>query len=123
MKYLIFIASFISFSQVYAQDTPAFIGCWTDSREERMADTDLSIYRPCDYKEFPASRYRFTMEINEDNTCSWLHLAANDAHYMKDGTWTFDGKNSTLVIFDESQKEIKRFEIEYMDEHILKVTN
>jgi len=62
------------------------------------------------------------MEINEDNTCSWLHLAANDAHYMKDGTWTFDGKNSTLVIFDESQKEIKRFEIEYMDERILKVT-
>ncbi len=121
MKYLLYILGFITFSGTCAQDKSLLIGCWTDSREENVGDTDISIYRPCEYKEFPPSRFRFTMELRENNECSWLYLAPNDAHHMKEGTWMYEEKDATLVIFDENQNEIKRFKIEFLDEDILKV--
>jgi hypothetical protein len=55
-------------------------GCWTDSREENVAGSGESIYRHCDFKEFPPSRFRFKMELKEDGKCFWLDLAYNDGH-------------------------------------------
>ena len=40
-------------------------GCWTHSYEE-----SYDIYRPCDYKEFPPSRYRLTFELKGNNVGS-----------------------------------------------------
>lgn len=97
------------------------IGCWADSREENDQNGDISIYRPCDFKEFPRSRFRFKMEIKKNNVCSWLHLSPTDRHHFKEGTWLFDKETNTLKIFDKDKKEAKRFIIFKTAKDILKI--
>jgi len=62
------------------------INCWTDSHEEATHDGS-DIYRPCDFKAFPPSRYRNAFTLKEDGTCNYLVLAPDDAHHFLDGKW------------------------------------
>ena len=82
---------------------------WIHSREEEI--DSIQIYRPFDYKEFPPSRYRQVYSFSDSGKCKYLILAPNDAHYFENGTWTYNGKNQLLVIFNSSQQVIREFEI------------
>ncbi len=126
MKKLTFLfvlfLSLQSFGQKLDINKLDLLGCWTDSREENTI-TNISVYRPCDFKTFPASRFRFKMDLQEDGTCSWFYLAPNNGHFMKDGTWTFNKEKKVLRIFNLNNEEVKSFIIEQVDENILKIEN
>lgn len=86
-----------------------FLGCWMDSREENKAETDSNIYRPCDFKEFPPSRFRFSFELLENGDCLWFRLDPADAHSMEKGTWTFDVQTRILEVRDLQKKIVKKY--------------
>jgi len=125
MKQIILISialiSINSFGQNNKIKTSDLFGCWTDSREENDRNSDVMIYRPEDFKEFPVSRFRFRMDLKEDNVCSWLYLSPNDGHHMKDGTWAFNKKTMTLDILDAKKEKVKSFEISEIGKDILKI--
>jgi len=127
MKYLILIILIANSSYSYGQNNVVnkidLIGCWTDSREENIQNSDTQVYRPCDYKSFPTFRFRFVMNLKKKNKCTWLYLAPNDAHHMKDGTWTFNEKTRILKIFNNDKQEVKSFEIAVIKENKLILKN
>ncbi len=60
-------------------------GCWQHSQEE---DNNLTfIFYKCESREFPASRFRNKIILNNDHSCSWMQLSPVDAHYMEKGAW------------------------------------
>jgi len=93
------------------------VECWVNSYEESTPDKGYEVYRPCDYKSFPASRFRFKMELNNDGTCNYFYLAPDDNHKMKPGTWS--NKNKLLKIFNSEGSLIKQFEIIQLEENLL----
>jgi hypothetical protein len=91
---------------------------WVHSREE---ETDsVQIYRPTDYKELPASRFREVYYFEDSSECKYLVLAPNDAHYFEVGTWAYNDNNQTLVIYNSSQQTINRFKIILVNKVLLK---
>jgi len=103
LQLLLVFTVLFSVSQGCAQnkniDESSLLGCWTNSYEESASSTN-EIYRPCEYKKFPPSRFRFSMALSEGGVCQYFQLSPNDAHGMMDGTWTLDAANGTLTIFD-----------------------
>jgi hypothetical protein len=99
------------------------LGCWTDSREENTDSSGISIFRRCHLKSFPVSRFRFKMELKEGGICLWMYLAPNDAHHMKDGTWTYNKMTQTLRLFNTDKEVVKSFKVSDAGENILKVKN
>ncbi|HMQ48251.1 MAG TPA: hypothetical protein PKA00_14900 [Saprospiraceae bacterium] len=77
------------------------INCWTHSYEEESGGVE-KIYRPCDYQEFPPSRYRNTYIFKENNVCEYLTLAPNDAHTTSNGTWAYSKTDNKLIIKQEN---------------------
>lgn len=106
-------------AQSNAIDTSMLPNCWAHSFEENEPGWELNIYRPCGYKDFPVARFRFVVELRKDGNCDWLYLAPNDAHRMKAGTWQFSKSTNELVIFDETGKEVHRYEITSIEENML----
>ena len=111
MKYftiitLLWISFHVSGQQISKSD---LLGCWTESREENAPGSNVFIYRPCDYRVFPPSRYRFKMILSSGSKCSWLVLASNDGHYMQDGTWTFNEETNELILYNTEGKEDSKF--------------
>jgi len=127
MKYWILSLVVIFSLTCYAQENNVsesdLIGCWTHSKEENHVDSEVMVYRPCDYKEFPASRYRHRMELKENSKCSWLYLAPNDAHHMVEGTWTYEKENRVIEIFDVKGEPANKFMLIEVHEKIMKVKN
>ncbi len=95
------------------------VGCWTDSREETILGSGKNIYRPCDFKTFPPSMYRFKMVLNANSKCSWLYLAPNDAHHMVNGTWTFDKKKNLIEISNPKGKSVRKIYVLDVDKNIM----
>ncbi len=118
----LFIILTISFN-IYGQSNKIsktkLTGCWTDSREENVAGSGESIYRHCDFKEFPPSRFRFKMELKKDGKCLWLDLAYNDGHKMKVGTWTFNEEKSIIEVTDSDGNMAKKFKIKKAESDML----
>ena len=105
MKILFFavlISSFSCNNKVVIMDTE-LLGCWTHSREEDDQQNNRKIYRKCESRTFPLSRYRHSMDLKVDNKCSWLYLAPNDRHEMKPGKWGIDQSIVTIKIINELQ--------------------
>ena len=96
-------------------------GCWTDSREENRKNPGFKIFRPCEFKKFPPSRFRFRMDLQAGGTCSWLWLAPNDGHRMKPGTWNYDQRSKVLTIKDEDGEVVRRYDVVEVDRAMLKV--
>jgi hypothetical protein len=86
------------------------LNCWTNSREETKS-LDTLIFRPCDYKEFPASMFREIFEFKPAGKCTYLYLAPNDQHHMVEGSWIYDEKKQTLIIKDRSGKVVYNFKV------------
>lgn len=84
---------------------------WTRSLEEEADPNAMpQIYRPEDYADFTATRFRQTFQFNTDKSCEYKVLAPNDAHYTTTGSWAMD-TSRVLTIFDESENQIFEFEI------------
>ena len=79
---------------------------WVHSQEEQAEVKGHQIYRPSDFKEFPASRFRQVFDFKEDGTCEYMYLHPTDKHSMKPGTWSYNEKTNLITIKDEEGKEI-----------------
>ncbi len=90
-----------------AEINPDLCNCWMHSREEQESNSDDRIFRPCDYKEFPPSRFRQSYTFNSDGSCKYLFLAPTDGHYNKDATFTFDNESKELVIKKKEGGEMR----------------
>lgn len=120
MKKLIPFFFLLLATKIYSQNslnTELLIGCWTDSREENSEETHF--FRPCDYKEFPRSRFRFKMVLKENNQCEWLYLHPSDMHSMKGGTWQLDKDLKTLSIYNLDGIIVKEFEVTDFNNQLL----
>ena len=111
------ISSYIITNDINKTD---LIGCWTDSMKEKNPKDSIRIFRPCDFKEFPASRFRFIMELKNDEKCICLYLAPIDAHQMMDGTWNHKRETKTLRIFNTQNGEVKVFQVSEKEEKSIK---
>lgn len=123
-EYVLFtllICAFTGVSQSNTIQKSYLTKCWSDSREENKEGSSTTIYRPCDFKNFPPSRFRFKVELNEGGSCKYLHLASNDAHYMAPGTWSYNERDQYLEIADQKGNLIKRWKILNLQNDIMEV--
>ncbi|MEM7185104.1 MAG: hypothetical protein AAF466_00490 [Bacteroidota bacterium] len=88
-----------------------YLGCWIDSREENKPPYEGAVFRPCGYKEFPPSRFRFKFELLEDGICKILKVSPIDAHYMEEGTWKFDAPTNTLTLYNANGTLHRSYEV------------
>ncbi len=84
-------------------------------------EEDYTIYRPNDYKDFPASRYRQSFTFEDNNVCSYSVLSPNDAHYDKKGKWNFNTADNILEIRNLKSRVVYKFKIIELNKDILKV--
>ena len=97
------------------------VGCWANSREESKDPSVRTMFRPCDFKEFPPSRFRFTFELMKAGKCEILRVGATDAHYTEFGTWTFDKKTHLLELFNVEGNSHRKFEILNLEANLLEL--
>ena len=90
--------------------------CWTDSREEYDHGDSIMIFRPCDYKDFPPSRFRFRMVLNADSSARYLYLSPTDAHHMRAGNWHYAPASGLLEIRDEEGQIVRSFRVETLED-------
>ena len=79
---------------------PELIREWVNSFEEEI--DSISIYRPSDYKQFPAARYRDGFSLQSDGTCRYMVLSPDDGHYSVAGTWSVSVPGDTIVEIRDS---------------------
>lgn len=94
---------------------------WVHSYEEQ--DTYYpQLFRPIDYKEFGASRFRMQYTFNQDGSCQWMVLDPTDAHYLQTGT--FVRKEQAVHIYDTdgSLQETISFKIKNLKKNLLEIT-
>lgn len=94
-----------------------FVKCWIHSFEEDMA-RDQDIFRPCDYTEFPSSRYRQIYNFMADGTCTYSVLAPNDGHFTDSGNWEFEETEQKLTITKDGEI-IRITEVTELDDTIM----
>jgi hypothetical protein len=98
-----------------------FYKSWTNSYEEQTLNEPTKIFRPSDYQGFPAAWYRETLIFNQDNTCSYLILDSNDAHYFQDGKWNLADQGKIIITMLDSTNTIyKKFQVTELKQDILK---
>lgn len=95
--------------------------CWKNSREEYNQNSSSFIYRPCEYKTFPPSRFREQFEFEENGKCSWLQLAPNDGHFMVQGEWIYNKEKHVLLINNKSGKIIYYFKLNSLSKDLMKL--
>lgn len=100
----------------------ALLGCWMNAYEEQTSDSG-KIYRPCDYMEFPPSRFRDSMEFMEGGECRYMVLSPNDAHYAESGRWEYLEGPKQLKIYDADGSLVKSLQIENVGADLLVLTN
>ena len=86
---------------------------WTNSFEEQKNVNEMiQIFRPNNYKEFPASRYREIITLRKDGGCTFFVLDPADAHHFENGKWKFlDRENKIIGILNSSGEVYKKFQI------------
>ncbi|GAB5527446.1 MAG: hypothetical protein Roseis2KO_53180 [Roseivirga sp.] len=93
---------------------------WTHSMEEQEdANSSLRIFRPSDSREFAPSRFRDAYEFMEDGACRYLFLHPADAHEMKEGSYAYNAKDSTIRIFSAEGDFLKAFTVKQLSQDIL----
>ena len=95
---------------------------WTNSFEEQEVNSSTQVYRPNNYKEFPASHYREQYVFNNDSNCSYLVLDPADAHYFKSGKWSLiDREKNIIKVVDSSGTVYKKLQIVELKQDLLKL--
>ncbi|MEM7087870.1 MAG: hypothetical protein AAF489_16935 [Bacteroidota bacterium] len=123
-KLLIFslvIFVFSGYSTCVENQEKELLGCWKNSREESKDPSVSTVFRPCDFMEFPPSRFRFSFELMKAGECRIAMVGATDAHYMENGTWTFDKKTRLLELFNAEGNSHRVFEIINFGENLLEL--
>ena len=95
-------------------------GCWTNSREE-VTKSSISIFRPCNYKSFPPSRFRDRIQFEPNGKCSWLFLAPNDGHHMVAGNWIYEKTKQNIIITDATGNKVYKFKVISISKDLLEV--
>lgn len=86
-------------------DSQDLLQSWTHSWEEEQENDTIRIYRPSDFKDFPATWFTMKYVFYENGDCEWLYLHPADAHYMKPGKWKISrGDNKVILIYDTADK-------------------
>ncbi len=88
-----------------SSNSEVLINCWTHSMEEDP-NSNVQIYRPCDFMEFPVSRFRMTMTLHSDGTAEYLELSPVDAHQTVAGSWRFTEEDSNFQLMNEKEDAI-----------------
>jgi len=98
--------------------------CWTRSYEEETSK-DTLIFRPCKYKEFPPRRFREVLNFKKNNVYSYLVLAPNDAHYMKEaeGKWIYNENKKVIEFYNTNLEVTHKIEVIELTDNLLKVIN
>lgn len=91
---------------------------WVHSYEEESQGSDVNIYRPNDYKEFPASWFRMQYIFEEDGSCEWFYLAPDDGHHFRPGKWQLDAEDNEAIII-ERDEDVLRYRIIDLNEEVL----
>jgi len=95
---------------------------WTHSYEENTSEI-YDVYRPSDYKDFPASWFRQVFYFKDNNVCDYLVLAPNDAHYMEKGNWEYDEKTNNIKVMNMKYDILYELEIIELRDDLLKIKN
>ena len=98
----------------------AFYNCWLASYEEDEPNTNIKIYRPCDYKEFKPSMFRQSITYEKNGVCKYLQLSPNDAHYFVEGKWIYNKKKKVVTIKDDKNKDVFKFKIKKLEKTLMK---
>ena len=123
-KLLIFslvIFTFSGFSTCVENSEKELLGCWKNSREESKDPAVSTVFRPCDFMEFPPSRFRFSFELMKAGKCKISMVGPTDAHYMENGTWTFDKKTKVLELFTAEGNSHRKFELLKFEKNFLEL--
>ena len=90
---------------------------WVHSFEEES--DSIQIYRPDNYKEFPAAHYRQKYNLAYDGRCKYLVLSPNDAHYFENGTWAYNENDQVLKICNTFEEVVVKFKVVALTEDLL----
>ena len=90
---------------------------WVASYEEGP-----EIFRPSDYKEFPASHFRQLYTFRKDNKCEYLILSPVDAHYIEKGSWEYIEEDNLIKIYNSQQKLIKKLKVKTFSKELLQIS-
>jgi hypothetical protein len=123
-KLLIFsiaIFTLSSFSTCVQNAEKELLGCWMNSREESKDPAVSTVFRPCDFMEFPPSRFRFSFELMKAGECKISMVGTTDAHYLEDGTWAFNKRTKLLELFDGNGNSHRKFEVLGIDTNLLEL--
>ena len=119
MTLSLLVLIFSSFTTCVENPETKLLGCWTHSIEENAASSVSNIFRPCDFKEFSPSRFRFSFELMKAGKCQILMVGSTDAHYMANGTWEFDKKTNILEFFNAEGNSHRKYEVIKFGENLL----
>ncbi|HIO91874.1 MAG TPA: hypothetical protein EYG68_03410 [Leucothrix mucor] len=87
------------------QPNAALYQKWIDSREENSTNSVSNIYRPSNFKTFPASRFRMAYTFRKNGTCTYRWLSPIDKHTSKLCTYTYS--KGKVQLFDSMQKKLE----------------
>ncbi|MCI5055193.1 MAG: hypothetical protein MRY83_03740 [Flavobacteriales bacterium] len=117
---MLFISWFLMIQMTCNKDVLKKVeGCWKHSYEEDTGD-GIKVYRPCDYKKWPASRFRHFIEFNENGTHKYLWLSPIDAHRAKEGKWSIN-KDLTELTLTDAEGKSQLIKIIAFEEDLLKI--
>jgi hypothetical protein len=107
-------------------DLTLLLQSWARSYEEETGSSTKpgQVFRPSDFKQFPATWFRMRYIFGEDRKCEWLVLHPSDAHFMKQGTWTADPRDDRVILIYDTNGtlvESVSFKILELEENLLRV--
>ena len=88
---------------------PLLLNCWKHVHEEDKNDGAL-VFKSCD-QEFGPAMYRENFVLTADGKAQYLIPHPADAHYMGNGTWTYDAGTNTVLIADSTGVKAHAYEI------------
>lgn len=93
---------------------------WKHSYEEESEESDIKIYRPHNYKEFPASRGRMQYIFKEGGDCEWYYLAPDDGHHFRSGKWQIDSEDPEVLILEQGE-DLLKYRIMELNKEVLRI--
>lgn len=85
------------------------INNWTHSYEEDI--NGINTFRPTNSQNFDASRYRFVLNLKDNNSAEYLKLAPNDGHYLERGKWNYNNETEQLFVFNDDGDIIYAYKV------------
>ena len=78
-------------------DTADLCRHWIHSVEEQTRTQKAQIYRPADFKQFPANHFRMQYIFHANGECEWYYLSPDDAHRFKSAKWRIASNDKDVL--------------------------